>query len=181
MDGTPALTPAVIPDMQDWSDDSAYRLNGAPEMLTHPEVLRVYRDGIKPEMHALGYDVRIESGARDLNEQANKYNDFLRGRGGRAAPPGRSAHNYGLAIDVGIIPPDGSDIYAWAQTWKGRAGYRKLHEVAAKYGLESLSFTDDPYHLQVKGWRQLAGVQQRYPSWTTGRTRGGFIVPHPHR
>ena len=168
--------------MQDWSDDTAYRLTtDAPPMVTHPEILRVYHDGIKPQMHALGYEVRIESGARDLTEQANLYNAFIRGRGGRAVPPGRSAHNYGLAIDVGIIPPDGSDLYAWSHTWKGRAAYRQLHEIAARYGLESLSFSDDPYHLQVKGWRQLAGVQQRYPSWSTGRTRGGFIVPHPHR
>lgn len=49
------------------------------------------------------YDWYVTSGFRSLDEQSILYGKYLRG-GAKAAPPGKSAHNYHLAIDV---VPDG--------------------------------------------------------------------------
>lgn len=50
---------------------------------------------------------RIVYGYRTLAEQDALYQKYLAG-GPKAAPPGKSAHNFGLAVDVQLIMPDGS-------------------------------------------------------------------------
>ena len=44
---------------------------------------------------------RITSGVRSRAEQARLYADYVSGRGGLAAPPGRSRHEVGRAVDIG--------------------------------------------------------------------------------
>lgn len=130
-------------------------------LYTHPEILRVFRDGIAPAMAARGYSVSITSGSRTLAEQQAEFIAYRQGKGGRAAPPGRSAHNYGLAIDV-LVRPNGfkGDPWAWASTSQGRQAYQLLHRIARHYGLEDIaaSAPDDPFHLQAPNWRRLAGL-----------------------
>ncbi len=129
-------------------------------MFTHPELLRVFIQGIEPAMRSRGLRCSIVSAARPRAEQAIKYRNYLAGRGDRAAPPGRSAHEYGLAIDVVITAPPGLNDYAWAKTAPGRAAYAQLHRIAKHYGLDNIADVapDDPYHLQAPGWKRLAGL-----------------------
>lgn len=71
-------------------------------------------DGLKPvfftDVHELLKDSPftwyVTSGARSLQEQTALYKKYLDG-GAKAAPPGMSAHNYGLAVDVVV---DGDSI-----------------------------------------------------------------------
>lgn len=131
-------------------------------LYTHPEILRVFHDGIQPAMRARGYSVTIASGARTLQEQQHDYQLYRAGKGGRAAPPGRSAHNYGLAIDCLVAPPNGyrGDAWGWANSAAGRKAYQLLHKIARHYGLEDIAAAapDDPFHLQAPNWRKLAGI-----------------------
>ncbi len=46
------------------------------------------------------YTWYITSGFRSTDEQAKLHLLYLAGKGGKAAPPGLSAHNFGLAVDV---------------------------------------------------------------------------------
>lgn len=52
------------------------------------------------EARMLGYEYKVYSGYRSIDEQRVLYKLYL-GGGSKAAPPGLSAHNYGLAIDCG--------------------------------------------------------------------------------
>jgi hypothetical protein len=131
-------------------------------LYTHPEILRVFSYGIQPAMSQRGYSCLIASSARTLAQQQQAYLAFKSGTGGRAAPPGQSAHNYGLAIDV-LIRPLGSykgDAWAWARTAAGSKAYQVLHTVAKHYGLDNIAAAapDDPFHLQAPNWRRLAGL-----------------------
>lgn len=132
------------------------------KLYTHPEILRVFNGGIQPAMQRRGFATFIASSARSLAEQSRAYQAYLQGKGGRAAPPGYSAHNYGLAIDVVIRAPNGSDPWAWAKTGAGKAAYHLLHQVAKHYGLENIAAVapDDPFHLQAPNWRRLAGLSR---------------------
>ena len=94
---------------------------------------------------------RIASGLRSNQEQATLYAqgrtaDEIRRQVSKRigvdvvtnAPPGRSAHNYGLAVDV-----EGRD-----QT--------KLIQLGAAIGFATVS--GDPAHLEWPGWRSLVGL-----------------------
>jgi len=125
----------------------------------HRELARVLPLIVAEARDETGYPVSVVSTGRTFAEQAVKYRAYLRG-GGRAAPPGKSAHNHGLAADVVIRKP-GVDPWEWSRTWSGRRAYAKLHKIAKRYGLESIvsSAPDDPFHLQAPNWRRVAGVR----------------------
>src|SRR5688572_3401312 len=57
------------------------------------------------ECRMLGVDYKVYSGHRSFDEQAKLYTAYLKG-GNRAAPPGLSSHNYGLAVDCARRMPD---------------------------------------------------------------------------
>lgn len=59
-------------------------------------------------LRGLGYRATFTSGKRDPKKQAQLYQAWIRrGRTGLpAAPPGRSTHEYGLAVDVSSNAPD---------------------------------------------------------------------------
>jgi len=98
----------------------------------------------------LGYSGVIVSAFRSSEEQAVLYakgrtlqeiRDRVKklGRGGTVtdAPPGSSAHNYGLAIDV-----EGHD-------------QAKIVFLAKQIGFGTVSW--DPAHIEWPNWRQLIG------------------------
>lgn len=135
-------------------------------MALHPELRRVFPLIIHDFTVESGLRAVLSSAFRGIPQQRTLYLAYKRG-GPRAAPPGDSAHNYGLAGDVLIIPPDGEkmDKWEWATaTFRGRRAYRALHRVAKRYGLVSIidRAPDDPFHLQVPNWRNYIGkVRQR--------------------
>lgn len=65
------------------------------------------------EAAALGYDVSVCSGYRDIAHQQRLYDENLRNNGGNptgsVAKPGSSAHNWGLAVDL-IVRGNGVEI-----------------------------------------------------------------------
>lgn len=102
----------------------------------------------------------VVSTVRSSEKQRQLHRLYLSGKGGRAAPPGRSAHEYGLAIDVNIQDyPDGKNVNAFSR--KGRQLYAQLHAIARRYGLTDImaDAPDDPFHLQAPNWRRVAGVR----------------------
>lgn len=51
------------------------------------------------------YPWYVTSGWRGMKEQADLYMKYVHG-GPKAAPPGKSAHNFGLAVDVVLDDPN---------------------------------------------------------------------------
>lgn len=83
---------------------------------------------------AHGLDIRATSGFRSSGLQAILYKKFLAG-GPRAARPGSSKHEKGLAVDFLIFAGgkplenlDGAD----------EAVYEEMHTIAERYGLKGL-------------------------------------------
>jgi hypothetical protein len=64
---------------------------------------------------------RITSTMRSNSEQRRLYNRFLAGQAGYpVAPPGQSAHEYGLAFDMVVSPMEAlADVGATWQSWGG--------------------------------------------------------------
>ena len=88
---------------------------------------------------AVGQTYNVDSGYRDINEQRVVYARYLAGKGAKAAVPGSSMHNYGLASDgphwggrnpgaFGLRYP--MSFEPWhvepneARAWAGQGGFR---------------------------------------------------------
>jgi hypothetical protein len=85
-----------------------------------PELQPFARDLVDAAGRA-GLQPRITSTIRSHSEQRRLYNRFLAGQAGYpVAPPGQSAHEYGLAFDMVVSPMEAlADVgYTW-QTWGG--------------------------------------------------------------
>lgn len=90
------------------------------------------------ECRMLGVDYKVYSGHRPTDEQAKLYELHLKG-GPRAAPPGLSTHNYGLAVDCAKRLHNGK------LSWDGK-DYDTLLAVLPKHGLKSgKSYNDLPH------------------------------------
>lgn len=104
---------------------------------------------LQAECVASGYSYKVYSGHRPFDEQQALYEAHLKGAP-RAAPPGLSAHNYGLAVDCARLLPDGK------LSWDA---YEVLEMLVSKHGLVTgKSFGDRP-HLQWPGY--VSGAQLR--------------------
>lgn len=130
-------------------------------------------DDLKPEMRPLvdaflaacanaGLDVLVTCTLRSSDEQAALY---AKGRTvapiGRRwvvtdAPAGKSAHNYGLAID--IVP-----MIAGKPDWEGTDPvWQQIGQLGVAAGLEwagtpGFPFPEEP-HMQYPSWRAVAGI-----------------------
>ena len=90
-----------------------------PDLLNlHPEVRR-RAERLVRYLRQQGYDVTVTSGYRSPKEQEKLYRDYAACQGAKkgfcipAARPGRSTHQYGLAIDlVTDAPPEAREEYA---------------------------------------------------------------------
>jgi hypothetical protein len=113
-----------------------------------PPFREVVTEYLQPWVEYFGLEGRIVSGFRSIEEQdalfhlgrtQAQYNARVRlqGRNGSVtdAPPGSSAHNYGLAIDV-----------------EGR-NQSEIIQVGAALGFGTVSW--DPAHLEWPNWQAL--------------------------
>ena len=96
------------------------------------------------QLEEYGISGTVTSGVRSSEKQAQLYQDYISGRSSIiAAPPGRSAHEYGLAID--FVVDDGKDsalqraVMQWFQSMGGEL------------------VPGDPVHVQYPGYRQFLG------------------------
>lgn len=64
---------------------------------------------------AVGVTVAINSGFRSYPEQKHLYDGFKKGLPGfnKAAPPGASNHQNGIAFDIAVAGASGSPVYDW--------------------------------------------------------------------
>jgi len=89
-----------------------------------PELASFARDLVDAAGRA-GLQPRITSTIRSHSEQRRLYNRFLAGQAGYpVAPPGQSAHEYGLAFDMVVSPMEaladvGYTWRAWGGGWNG--------------------------------------------------------------
>lgn len=114
------------------------------------------------ECRMLGYDYKCYSGYRSMDEQRKLYEAYLAG-GAQAAPPGLSAHNYGLAVDCARRMSNGK------LTWD-KGEYVMLLKVLPKHDLKSgVGYSDRP-HINFPKYvsaRQLLPLKAKY-SATSG-------------
>jgi len=101
-----------------------------------PEVRPYARALVHAARQDLGVTLIVTSGTRTYEEQAELRRKYLAGKGGKAAAPGYSNHNFGIAFDVTIFngktPVWESPKYkavgtiglalglVWGGTWTGR-------------------------------------------------------------
>lgn len=95
----------------------------------------------------------VTYGFRTRLEQAALYKKFLEG-GPRAAPPGTSAHESGLAVDLTLVVQK-TDIWDYHDAnW-----LRLVAAVLAHPRLHSLANIGDTDHIEKVKWRQHMGWQ----------------------
>lgn len=73
-----------------------------------------------------GISLSATSGFRSMAEQRQLYQMWLNGTGNRAAPPGFSNHQNGIAMDVGGVGAFGSAAYNWLARNAGRFGFNNV-------------------------------------------------------
>ena len=91
---------------------------------------------LQADAKAAGIDTNIISGYRSNEQQAQLYANYQNGTGGIAAPPGKSYHNSGNAVDMYATTP---------------AGQKWLIANAPKYGIYPGANFGDPGHFQIAG------------------------------
>ena len=107
---------------------------------------------------ASGIDILVTCTLRSRDEQAALYAQGRTAPGPRVtdAGPGRSAHNYGLAIDVVPIVNGKLDWDRKDPVWQ------KVGQLGVTAGLEWAGSPGYPFpelpHFQHPNWRQLAGL-----------------------
>jgi D-alanyl-D-alanine dipeptidase len=97
----------------------------------HPAVRPIFEAFITACEAALGVRIRITQGWRSTEAQQHLYEQG-RTRPGKIvthAPGGSSYHNYGLAVDLAVLSPDGAQVQ-WDYDMA------TLTPMAQKYGLE---------------------------------------------
>lgn len=88
-----------------------------------------------------GFQPRVTSTRRSSSEQKRLYDRYLAGQSTLpAAPPGRSAHEYGYAIDIALADPQ--DSFDLGDLWTSNGG---------------IWSPKDWVHYEYPGFRQVAG------------------------
>ena len=89
--------------------------------------------------HAYDFTLRVTSVRRSQQEQARLYQAYVEGRSSLpAAPPGRSAHQRGLAFDMarpGVEPLQDPLLFELGRIWLEAGGFW---------------FAKDPVHFEVR-------------------------------
>ena len=90
-----------------------------------------------------------QCGYRSPAESDRLYAAWVAGghKGPRAAPGGKSAHNYGLAVDFLCLDAKGNVIGS-----SDAPEYQLLEQLAVRYGLKTLRALNDGGHVELDGW-----------------------------
>lgn len=70
-----------------------------------------------------GVDLRLESGFRTVEQQLALYRAWRKGRGNKAALPGRSNHQSGRALDINVVSNPGA--LAWLEAHAATFGFKR--------------------------------------------------------
>lgn len=91
-------------------------------------------------LEGYGISGTVTSGLRDSAKQQKLYSDFIAGRSTiPAAPPGRSSHEYGLALDFVVDDGKDSQLQRAVMDWFQAMGAELV--------------PGDPVHIQYPGFR----------------------------
>lgn len=127
--------------------------------LLYPEFLSKVLE-VAAACQARGAEYFATFGLRSFDEQAALYKAYQAGTGGRAAPPGESAHNYGIAVDFTFNADPTSDVLN-KPDWKAPE-YQILGEEAQRAGLVwggDFSGQPDCPHVQWPGFVTASQLQ----------------------
>lgn len=95
-------------------------------------------------LESYGISGTVTSGVRSSSKQAQLYADYQAGRSSiPAAPPGRSAHEYGLALDFVVDEGKDSDLQRAVMQWFQAMGGELV--------------SGDVVHVQYPGYRAWLG------------------------
>ena len=114
-----------------------------------------FRSDVDALFSGLTYSYDILEGYRSLERSAALYAAYLKG-GPKAAPPGKSAHNYGLAVDFAPRrdpPTPTRGVYDWTGTspvWKAA-----LTAIEAHPRLHSGIAFGDTDHCERLNWKSF--------------------------
>ena len=128
-----------------------YRANVDPSLLK-----KEFRIDIHKLLDGSPFTWLVTFGFRSLQEQEKLWQIYRKG-GPKAAPPGKSAHNYGLAVDV---VPDGDDTKPgiqpdWTHEDKDNVEWLWLFDAVWKHPrLHSGRSFQDASHIERLGWKQ---------------------------
>lgn len=105
--------------------------------------------GFEGACKAHGLDMRAREGWRDPARSQALYEAWIASgkKGPRAAPAGKSAHNYGLAVDYLCFDPNGQQIGTSLAP-----EYALMEEIAPRFGLRTLRSLNDGGHVELDGW-----------------------------
>lgn len=114
----------------------------------HPEVARRGRMIQAAFQRETGRPLVLTSAKRSSRKQEQLYRAYRAGRSRLpAAPPGRSAHEYGLALDFTVGRPYPNDQNLWERYWR----------IAEAFGFRPLG-AQDAVHIEVPNWRAIVGL-----------------------
>lgn len=113
---------------------------------------------------ARGCDYYVTSGTRLWDEQRALHLAWLAGRGGRAAAPGQSAHQFGLAVDLTF---DADPRRRGLQPGWRREDYAVLVEEAERLGLHSGASYQDFPHVSWPGFVRGRDLAPLRAAWLT--------------
>lgn len=134
--------------------------------LIYPPFLALYLDALAA-CKARGAHYYPTCGTREYEEQARRFALYKAGEGTRAAPPGLSAHQYGIAIDSA---PDGDLDAPGLQADYSARRYTAFGEEIARVGLAwGASFGDMPHvgwpgYVSARHLKTLRGIYLAQPS-----------------
>lgn len=113
-----------------------------------------FRADVQRLLHLSPYAWTVTYGYRTLEQQAALFAKYQAG-GPRAAPPGKSPHNFGLAIDVAL---DGSEAPGLQPDWDtSHAGWVWLFDAIFDHPrLHSGKSFHDACHIEAVNWKVLA-------------------------
>ncbi|CAN5348077.1 hypothetical protein BH11MYX1_BH11MYX1_27450 [soil metagenome] len=93
-------------------------INGKDVELRTAKAFRVMSKAARKK----GVDLKIRSGFRSFAKQAKLYNQYRRGQGNLAAPPGYSNHESGRALDLYVTDHEAFD---WLQEHGATYGFHR--------------------------------------------------------
>lgn len=124
-----------------------------------PQFVQDVNDLIGPAPHAF----YVTEGFRSIERSNALYASYIAGDGPRAAPGGRSAHNFGLAIDIALD----SDLHtpSLQPTWDIKMeGWLWLRGAVNKHPrLRGGWWYSDWPHIEVYKWQQYKGWRGSEP------------------
>lgn len=134
----------------------------------YPPLLRAVLDTLEA-CDRRGHHYYVTNGFRSYETQAERYHAYKSGTGYRAAPPGRSAHQWGAALD--FVPDRDLDTPGIQADWEARA-YDVLVEESERRGLKAgRDFGDNP-HIQIPTYVSGRSMAPLREIWRAAKAEG---------